>query len=189
MMKRQISLLAFLIVVLLNFKHISAQSLNVFGVKGGAHFVDIKDKLTDEGVTHVNKTGFYIGAFMEFRRSVNFSVQPELYYSVNKNKIDENVGLLHIPVLFKYKLGGNFEIYGGPESQFLLSVHGVDINKDKNYKKFILAASAGFGFLISDELTIDARYNLALSNFRDFGYHSNQKLNFIQVGLTYKFDE
>ena len=82
-MKRQISLLVFLIVVLFNFKPVLAQSLNVFGVKGGVHFVDIKDKLTDEGVTHVNKTGFYLGAFLEFRRSVNFSVQPEVYYSIN----------------------------------------------------------------------------------------------------------
>ena len=104
------------------------------------------------------------------------------------DKIDENIGLLHIPVLFKYRVGTRFEIYGGPESQFLLSVEGIDINKDKKYKKFILAATAGVGILISDEFTIDARYNLAISNYIDFGYHTNKKLNFIQIGLAYKFD-
>lgn len=182
-------ILSFIIVIfILNFNTINAQSLNQFGLKAGVNFVDIRDKLNDDGVTHVSKTGFYLGAFMEFRKGVNFSIQPEMYYSSNNNKIDEKIGLLHIPVLFKYKLGDKFEVYGGPESQFLLSVKGIDINKDKNYKKFILAVSAGFGFMVSDEFTIDARYNLAISNYIDTGYHNNQKLNFIQVGLAYKFD-
>jgi len=172
----------------MNFNSINAQSLNQFGIKAGVNFVDIRNKLSDDAITHVNKNGFYLGAFMEFRRSVDFSIQPEVYYSANKNKIDENIGLLHIPILLKYKLGDRFEVYAGPESQFLLSVKGVDISKDKNYKKFILTANVGFGFLISDELTIDARYNLAVSNYIDTGNHTNEKLNFIQVGLAYKFD-
>lgn len=188
-MKKQISLFVFLVIIVFNFNLISAQSLTIFGVKAGVNLVDIRDKLSDGAITHVNKTGFYLGAFMEFRRSVNFSIQPEISYSANKNKIDENICLLHIPVLFKYKIGNRFEIYGGPESQFLLSVRGIDISKNKNYKKFILAGSAGAGFLITDQITIEARYNLAISNYRDMGYHQNQNLNFIQVGLAYKFDK
>lgn len=176
------------LIFILNFNSINAQSLNQFGVKAGVNLVDIKDKLSDDGTTHVSKTGFYVGTFIEFRRSVNFLIQPEIYYSSNNNKIDEKIGLLHIPVLFKYRLGTKFEIYGGPESQFLLSVKGIDINKNKNYKKFILAVTGGVSFLISDELMLDARYNLAISNYIDFGYHQNKKLNFIQIGLAYKFD-
>jgi len=180
-----LSLLIFLFIT--SFNTVEAQSLNQFGLKAGVNSVDIQDKLSDNGVTHVSKTGFYLGAFMEFRRSVNFSMQPEVYYSSNKNKIDENIGLLHIPILLKYKLGNRFELYGGPESQFLLSVENENINKG-DYKKFILSVNAGLGFIISDEFMLDARYNLAISNYIDFGYHSNKKLNFIQIGLAYKFD-
>ncbi|UMB54749.1 porin family protein [Lutibacter sp. A64] len=182
------SLSIFILIFILNFNFGKAQSLNEFGLKAGINFVDIRNKLSDDGVTHVNKNGFYLGAFMEFRRSVNFSIQPEIYYSSNKNRKDENIGLLHIPILLKYKLGNRFELYGGPESQFLLSVYGIDINKDKSYKKFILSAIAGVGFIISNEFAIDARYNLAVSNYIDSGNHQNTKLNFIQIGLTYKFD-
>lgn len=182
------SLSILVLIFILNFNALKAQSLNQFGVKAGVNLVDIQDKLSDNGTTHESKTGFYLGTFIEFRRSVNFLIQPEVYYSSNNNKIDEKIGLLHIPVLFKYRLGTKFEIYGGPESQFLLSVKGIDINKDKNYKKFILAATAGVGVLISDEFILDARYNLAISNYIDFGYHTNKKLNFIQIGLAYKFD-
>jgi opacity protein-like surface antigen len=185
---KKYSLSILILIFVLNFNSIKAQSLNEFGLKAGVNLVDIQDKLSDNGTTHVSKTGFYLGAFIEFRRSVNFSIQPEVYYSANKNKIDENIGILHIPVVFKYKLGSKFEIYGGPESQFLLSVRGIDLNKNKNYKKFILAATAGVGFLITDEFTLDARYNRAISNYIDFGYHTNKKLNFIQIGLAYKFD-
>lgn len=176
------------LIFVLNFNSGKAQSLNQFGIKAGVNLVDIQDKLSDNGTSHESKTGFYLGAFIEFRRSVNFLIQPEIYYSSNNNKIDEKIGLLHIPVLFKYRFGTKFEIYGGPESQFLLSVKGIDINKDKNYKKFILGATAGVGFLVSDAITIDARYNLAISNYIDFGYHTNRKLNFVQIGLAYKFD-
>lgn len=182
------SLSLFILIFIMNFNTVKAQNLNEFGVKAGVNLVDIRDKLSDDAITHVNKNGFYLGFFMEFRRSINFSIQSEVYYSANNNKNDEKIGLLHIPVLFKYKLGNRFELYGGPESQFLLSVKGIDINKDKKYKKFILATNAGFGFLISDEFTIDARYNLAISNYRDIGIRENRKLNFIQIGLAYKFD-
>lgn len=182
------SLSILVLIFILNFNTGKAQSLNQFGVKAGFNLVDIQDKLSDNGTSHENKTGFYVGAFIEFRRSVSFLIQPEIYYSSNNNKIDENVGLLHIPVLFKYRFGTRFEVYGGPESQFLLSVEGIDINKDKKYKKFILAATTGVSILLSDEFIIDARYNLALSNYIDFGYHTSKKLNFIQIGLAYKFD-
>ena len=185
---KNFSLSLLVLIFVLNINTIKGQSLNQFGIKAGINFVDIRDKLNDDSVVHENKTGFYFGVSLEFIRSVNFSIQPEVYYSANNNKIDEKIGLLHIPVLLKYKLGDRLELYGGPESQFLLSVRGIDINKDKNYKKFILAATAGVGLLISDELTLDARYNMAISNYIDFGYHANKKLNFIQIGLAYKFD-
>jgi opacity protein-like surface antigen len=166
---------------------VKSQSLNQFGLKAGANLMGIKDRLSDDSTTQVNKTGFYIGAFMEFRKSVDLSIQAEINYSSTDNKINDNIGLLHIPILIKYKLGDKFEIYGGPESQFLLSISQTDIKREE-YKKFILAASLGVGFIISDAITIDARYNLAISYFRDLGYHQNIKLNFLQIGLAYKFD-
>ena len=185
-MKKYISLLIFT-VLFLNKNLIFAQSINLFGVKGGVNLMEIRDKLNDDSVAKENKTGFYLGAFMEFRKSVNFSIQAEINYSGTNNKTNDQIGLLHIPVLFKYKVANKVEIYGGPESQFLLSVSRTDI-KNKQYKKFILAADLGVGFLITDELTLDARYNLAVSNYMDFGPHRNKKLNFIQIGLAYKFD-
>ncbi|SNR33791.1 outer membrane beta-barrel protein [Lutibacter flavus] len=178
---------SFFVIFLLNFNQVKSQNLNQFGLKAGANLMGIKDKLSDGNTTQVNKTGFYIGAFMEFRKSLNLSIQAEINYSSTDNKINDNIGLLHIPLLIKYKLGEKFEIYGGPESQFLLSVSQTDIKGDE-YKKFILAADLGVGLIVSDALTLDARYNLAISNYRDLGYRQNIKLNFLQIGLAYKFD-
>ena len=181
------SLSIFILIFILNFNFGKAQSLNEFGLKAGINLVDIRNKLSDDAITHISKKGFYLGVFMEFRRSVNFSIQPEVYYSANNNRIDEKIGLLHIPILLKYKLGNRLEFYGGAESQFLLDVENENINKG-NYKKFILSAIAGVGLIISDELTIDARYNLAVSNYIDSGSYSNDntKLNFVQIGMAYK---
>lgn len=178
---------SFCVILLLNFNLVKSQSLNQFGIKAGANLMEMRSKLSDESVAKVNKTGFYLGAFMEFRRSLNFSIQPEINYSSTENLVGDNIGLLHIPVLFKYKIGNKLELFGGPESQFLLAVNNTDIKGD-SYKKYILALDAGAGFLISNNLTIEARYNLAVSNYMDQGNHQNIKLNFIQVGLAYKFD-
>lgn len=178
---------SFFVLLMLNFNHVKSQSLNQFGLKAGANLMEIRSKLSDNSVAKVNKTGFYIGAFMEFRKSLDLAIQAEINYSSTDNEINDNIGLLHIPILLKYKLGTKFEIYGGPESQFLLSVNQTDI-KSNEYKKFILAADLGVGFIISDELTIDARYNWAISSYRDLGYRQNIKLNFLQIGLAYKFE-
>lgn len=177
---------SFFVILLLNFNQIKSQSLNQFGLKAGANIMTIVNHY-DESTANENKTGFYIGAFMEFRRSLEFSIQTEVNYSSTENLVGDNIGMLHIPVLLKYKLGNKFEVFGGPESQFLLSVNNTDIKGD-SYKKFILALDAGAGFLISDNLTFEARYNIAVSKYLDFGYRNYKKLNFIQIGLSYKFD-
>ena len=177
----------FIVILLLNFNAVKSQSLNQFGLKAGANLMGIRARLSDGTTSQVNKTGFYLGAFMEFRKSLDLAIQAEINYSSTDNEINDNIGLLHIPILLKYKLGTKFEIYGGPESQFLLSVNQTDI-KSEEYKKFILAADLGVGFFISDALTIDARYNWAVSSYRDLGYRQNIKLNFLQIGLAYKFE-
>ncbi|MBI9041509.1 porin family protein [Lutibacter sp.] len=170
----------------LNAEFLNAQSLNQFGIKAGVNMMGIHSKL-DETSSTANKTGFFLGVFMEFIKTVDFSIQPEINYSSTDNLVNDNISLLHIPILLKYKLGNKFEIYGGPESQFLLKVSNTNIKND-NYKKFILAADLGASFLISENLSLDARYNLALSKYIDYGYNSYKKLNFIQIGLAYKFD-
>lgn len=179
---------AFVVVVsMLNFNKITAQSLTHFGVKSGVNVMEIKSKF-DESTSSESNTGFYVGVFMEFIKSVNFSIQPEILYSSAKNQVDDHINLLHIPVLLNYKIGNKFTVYVGPESQFLLKVSNTNIKSDM-YKKFILAANIGMRFLISENLLLDARYNLAVSKYIDYGYRSNEKLNFIQVGLAYTIDK
>lgn len=180
-------ILSFLgVIFLMNYNPTIAQSLNQFGVKAGANLMNIKTKLDETSSTN-NKTGFYVGVFMEFIRSVDISIQTEINYSSTDNLVNDNIGLLHIPILLKYKLGNKFELIVGPESQFLLSVSNTNI-KEGGYKKFILAFDVGLGFVITEALIIEARYNLGLSKYIDYGNRSHKKLNFIQVGLAFKFD-
>ena len=127
---------SFIAILLLNLNQVNSQSLNQFGLKAGSNLMEIRSKLSDDSVTKVNKTGFYIGAFMEFRKSLDLAIQAEINYSSTPNEINDNIGLLHIP----------------------------------------------------EALSIDARYNWAISSYRDLGYREYIKLNFIQVGLAYKFE-
>ena len=111
------------------------QTITNFGLKAGVHLIDLKKNL-DEVKTAQEESGFYIGGLLEFRKSINFSIQSELLYS-NSSYFTDRVSLLHIPILFKYHINDRFELLAGPETQFLLSIKNTD-TRSRRYKKFIL---------------------------------------------------
>ena len=80
----------------------SAQGID-FGVKAGANFA----KLDGDGIDGDNLTSFHVGALLEVNVFENFSVQPEVLYSSQGTKIeDEDIKLdyLSVPVLAKFYL-------------------------------------------------------------------------------------
>ena len=76
----------------------------------------------------------------------------------------------------------------GPETQFLLSIKNTD-TRSRIYKKFVLGFDVGVGVRVFDNVYVDAKYSLGVSKFIDYGYRQNYKLNSIQAGISYKFDE
>ncbi len=158
----------------------------LFGFRAGANLGKLQTK-SDQSNSSLSKSGFYIGITMEFVQAEKFSFQPEINYSSTPNEVDDKVGFLHIPLLAKYKIANNMSLYVGPESQFLLSISNTDI-KDNKYKKFILGLVVGADVGISENFFLEARYNLGLSKFMDFGLRTHKKFHFFQIGLAYKLD-
>ena len=99
-----------LIVLLLCFgmSTVNAQMFK-FGLKAGANF----SNLEGDGVDGSTYTSYHFGAVLEFKLLENLSLQPELLYSSQGTKVNEesldkiNYNYVTVPVLAKFYLISN----------------------------------------------------------------------------------
>ena len=107
---------------------------------------------------------------------------------------------INVPVLAKFYIADGFNLQAGPQIGFLTGadLKGEDGNKvdiSDSIKSTDFGILLGAGYKMPMGLTIDARYNLGLSNIYDGatdevgGLSSNDKLKngVFQVGLGYQF--
>lgn len=130
----------------------------------------------------------------------------DTYSEESKTKLN----YLNVPVLAKYYIADNFAVLAGPQFGILMSakedydvsetISGVTDNYSEStdvkdfYKTLSLSFNVGAGYSITENIFVDARYNLGLSsiakNFTDeFGdsFSADIKNNVIQFSVGYKF--
>lgn len=105
-----------------------------FGAKAGVNFANVSgdDAFGDTKTL----TGFHAGVLAEFKLTENFSVQPELLYSMQGAKVEgatvigtsvesfegkRKLGYLNIPIMAKYYVIEGLSIEAGPQVGFLLN--------------------------------------------------------------------
>jgi len=154
----------------------SAQSPQMFGIKGGLNLFNLYGNDAEQ-VSY--RTGFAIGAQYSYRFSEIFALQPELYYSIKGTKNSENSDLklklsyIDIPVLFRVTLPVDSDrwspgIYAGPYLAFLASASLNDTDVKDNVKgtDYGLVVGAAFDFPISggkQTVTLDFRYSVGFA--------------------------
>jgi len=153
------------------------------GIKAGYNAIQMK--IENEGSDRVQKeAGVYFGAFVNFPTSETFSVQPEILYSSSRYNFNDNIDLLHFPVLLKFELANNFTGFIGPEAQFLLGIGDLDTEL---FNTFMFGFHFGASFEVAPHFFLEARPYFALSRLLDDGPGVSRKLNTLQVGLAYQF--
>lgn len=196
-MKRSI-LISFLIVVALMASSIMAQDAAPrsmkYGLKAGLGMAN----LTGDIEGNATKMGFGFGLFLTYQASPTIAVQPELLYVMKGTKDDETdaklkIDYIEVPVLFKYmiptqgKIAPNF--FAGPFIGFKASAKVEDVDAE-GIKSTDFGVTFGGGIDIASGatgvFTIDARYDLGLSNINDVGEASVKTSN-IAVFLGYGF--
>jgi len=154
-----------------------------FGLKVGLNSVQMKVvNMSNDNAQ--NKSGVYVGAFVNIPSSDVFSIQPEIIYSSTEYSGTSKMSFLHVPVLLNFKLANNFTGFFGPEAQILLDINDTQ-NKDL-FNSFLLGFSFGANYKITPNFYLEARPYFALSKFleEDSGY---RKFNTLQIGLAYTF--
>jgi opacity protein-like surface antigen len=168
----------------------------MFGVKAGLNLANHYGSGTDadsEFGEHKFKAGVVGGVFMSYALSPQFSVQPEILYSMKGYKWEGTGGeagytekgkfnYLEVPVLFKYNVPTEGttspNLFVGPAVAFLMSAKidwdydtesgTVDWKDSTKSVDFGVAFGGGVDFAMGEgTVTFDVRYTLGLSKLPD----------------------
>jgi opacity protein-like surface antigen len=195
---------------------VNAQEVK-YGAKLGLNISNFSGDVTDSK----SLIGVQLGGFAEIGISDKFAIQPELLFSMQGAKseyseidFDEEsktkLNYLNVPVLAKYYIADNFAVLAGPQFGILMSakedydvsetISGVTDNYSEStdvkdfYKTLSLSFNVGAAYSITENIFVDARYNLGLSSIaKDFtdefgdSFSADIKNNVIQFSVGYKF--
>jgi len=167
-------------VLLIAGSSVNAQGID-FGVKAGANFA----KLDGDGIDGDNLTSFHVGALLELNIFENFSLQPEVMYSSQGTKVeDEDIKLdyLSVPVLAKfYLISDKLSLEAGPQFSFLVN---DDVPETFETKSFDFAAIGGLGFNVTNNIFVQARYVVGLTDTTKEAEVTNKVIQ-LSVGLKF----
>lgn len=174
-------------VALISFNALQAQEVK-YGLKVGMNIANLN--VDEAGFPSTSSViNLNIGAFAEIKLNKKLAFQPELLYSAQGAKFDflfddgsgnfydtENtfkLSYINIPLMFKYYPESKFFLEAGPQVGFLtsakLKVNVVGYGSDTQdigdaFKSLDFGLNLGAGYNISKHATINARYNLGLTN-------------------------
>jgi Outer membrane protein beta-barrel domain len=181
-----------------------SQTQFALGIKGGLNFANLD--VSNSSAAYNSRTGYHAGAFLLVKLS-KIGIQPEILFSrqgtstkFNSSDLNANYDYINIPVILKFYTIGGLNIQVGPQIGFLagansdkpnfdltgklISITNTDIKDQVKGSDF--SAALGLGWDAPFGLTIDARYNLGLTNVNNSGSNNDVKNQVIQVSLGFK---
>lgn len=171
------------------------------GLKGGLNLAKLD---ISEGASNIdNRTGFHGGAFALFKLT-KIGIQPEIVFSkqganftANTTDVEANFDYINVPILLKIYLAAGVNLQLGPQfgflttSELISTASGVTTTTDiKSFldKKYETAVAVGLGWDLPFGVTLDARYNIGLSDVEVT--NSTPPVSFknqvIQISVGYK---
>jgi hypothetical protein len=147
------------------------------GIKGGLNFANVNVSQS-AGVNYNNRTGYHFGAYTLFKLG-KIAIQPEVLfskqgtkYAVSTTNYDANFDYVNIPVILKLYTVAGINLQLGPQIGFVSggdvksTVSGVTTTQAaKNFvKSSDISIAMGLGWDLPFGLSIDARYNLGVSD-------------------------
>lgn len=176
-------LFALAILLIAGTTSMNAQGLD-FGVKAGANF----STLDGDGIDGDNLTSFHVGALLELNILENFSIQPEVMYSSQGTKLeDEDIKLdyISVPVLAKfYLISDKLALEAGPQFSFLVSDDAPSIVDQFDAESFDFAAVGGLSFNFTKNIFAQARYVASLTEASKNAEVTNRVIQ-LSVGLKF----
>ncbi len=185
------------LLVILSVETAMAQASVSLGLKGGLNFANVNTSSVT--AAYESRAGYHLGAFLT-AKFTKLAIQPEIIFSQQGSKIvvsgtsfDSNFSYVNIPVMLKFYLVSGLNLQAGPQFGFLTSATGpdpagiasgtVDIKSYLKSTDFSIGLGAGFDI---KKFSIDARYNLGISEINDAVGLAAAKNQVFQVSLGFK---
>jgi len=176
-----------IVTTLLLIVTISTQAQVKLGIKAGANFSDL-----DGNFDTSMKTGFHAGAVVEIKAFNNFSLQPEVLYSMQGAKVtfsgaqEINFSYITVPVMARYYLlTDTFSLDAGPQFAFLIDDNiGDSVANTFKSKSFDFAVAGGATLNITKSFFASGRYVIGLT---EASSNADIKNRVIQLSLGYTF--
>ena len=187
----------FAVLAVFAFTSVNAQEVK-FGVKAGVNLASITGDDTDD---LDSRTSIHFGGVAEIVFSEKFSFQPELLYSGQGAKYEEEgyketwkLDYINLPLMAKYYIVEGFSVEAGPQVGFLMSskweaeYEGETEDGDiEDIKSIDFGLNLGLGYKMDNGLNFGARYNLGLSNGYDGEGDDELKNSVIQIYVGFMF--
>jgi hypothetical protein len=170
------------------------------GIRGGLNFANVNVSQS-AGVNYNNRTGYHFGAYTLFKLG-KIGIQPEVLfskqgtkYAVSTTNYDANFDYVNIPVILKLYTVAGINLQLGPQIGFVSggdvksTVSGVTTTQAaKNFvKSSDVSIAMGLGWDLPFGLSIDARYNLGVSDNNNVsGSTSTVKNQVFMVSAGYR---
>lgn len=200
MNKLKITILAIALAGVSNFA--MAQAEFAVGLKGGLNFSKFD---ASAGLSNVeNRTGYHGGAFALIKIA-NIGIQPEIIFSkqgsdykVNTTNYEANFDYINVPIMLKLYLVAGLNLQAGPQFGFLTASElkstaantTISNSKDLFKRKNDTSIAVGAGWDLPFGLTLDARYNIGLSDIKYKDQNGTTDVNFknkvLQLSVGYK---
>ncbi|MEJ0054383.1 MAG: porin family protein [Bacteroidota bacterium] len=196
---KKIKILLLATFVIAGMQSAYSQAELALGIKGGLNFANINS--SSAGAAFNSRTGYHAGAFLLVKLA-KFGIQPEVIFSqqgttlkVSTQNLDQNFSYVNIPIIAKLYLIGGLNLQAGPQFGFLTSakgetfnISGVKTTEDikSQFKGSDVSIGMGAGWDLPFGLSIDARYNLGITDNNNSSGSSSVKNQVFQASVGYK---
>jgi hypothetical protein len=166
-----------------------------FGIKAG---VNVASANVSPNADYNGKVGLHVGGLAHIHLSEHFALQPELVFSMQGGKREDDPGddiklklnYINIPLLVQYMTADGFRLETGPQLGLLTSAKTEDGDVERDIKDSFSSTdfswAFGVGYLFNSGLGVDARYNLGITDVWDASA-AKIKNSVFQFGLFYQF--
>lgn len=143
------------------------------GIKAGVNIATLSGDATDDQDVS-SRTSFNAGFLMRYFFLKSMAFQAELLYgghggkeTFNNNLTTYRFSSLFLPLMINYYIS-SFYLTAGPTLNYLLTAQiksmGNTSSYIDNYKRFNFALAVGLGYMITNSIGFDARYNFGLND-------------------------
>ena len=161
-----------------------------FGVTGGANLSNFKGEGTDN-VDYGSRTALMAGALMRYHITQMLGLQIALAYGGHGAEYQSakyKFSSLFLPIMATYFIS-SFYLQTGPQLGFLLGAkqefNGNEHDIKDSYRSLHFAWLLGLGYMITQNLGLEARYNFGIGSMLEDGNHPSISNSIFTIGLVY----